>query len=1307
MCFKNKKYMSEKMTEPITKPYDTDVTLLYKWAGYYKVPLKLMIVRKRTEEDVNVTGTDELVFVSLSSLISDLVDKKYDLIRVYNEIVEQIPDMPVEDIVMSYYDAQKRILVTIKDEAIKKKTIAGFLEEINDFYSEFYPTAGDRKKFDGERDLNIYYDAWIGKITEAYNDEADKLNTIESVQGYLETLYEKPHLEVSPVAIKATTVAFKPTKNGKQVGIEDGYDIFNHSILSQYVPYIHYNGATEEEKFSKIFRGRSFDREPDYKLITVTGKKTRSLNTIFMKLWLGNLDGNEDTELHEATKESFKDVVYYLDSNFLKITSPVETKEEKIQDEKIAIERVQKALANLDLGKSIEIKVSGELDVYDVPFHDLSLVDMILTESLFNIYLYMEENKTPYSKKKRIDVHYKSLYQEEEEEEEKTSNLSAVSATLIPKMQEVDFPIEVLEDDGSVTKKMLPANTPYIHLNITKADSRKAISEFTLIFRLLMKHYKENYEEIEDLYLSFIPEIETLTVLEVEKEEEEETEEVKETKKKGMLQEKGRIYRLREKVPDLFISKYARRCQNHLLPIIINPDEEEEWKKRTFMYKGKVMERQIMKFPPDFYEQKQWNYVCPNDAAPFPGTKTNTMANKAKYECMPCCYKEDQMDPKADSEYNKCYKIHPKTKVQKQIRPGTIAKTDRILAPYGLGLLPQAVENLVRQYHDGKVEMLRYGVPRSVNSLIHCACIAIDDPNYMNKSEKKKEEYVTRIRQHILAITDPSLYKQELFDRTDEEIMDLLADGDVFLDPTLFFRGVEEIFRINIYTFVPPETIDIKDQGSIEVPRSKLFHARPSRTDRITVLIMKVKASEYDEFDYPQCELIIDKLEDNQMIRAFGTRMENECHEALMKVSRTITWLDDENILKAHENIYSALSYPSIIQYAAKSQFIDEYGKSRAITFTVQNKKGVEEDITMVTPPSQPENIPRTDVLSYCSHETAMDIFGQPSSATKNVKEEVVGLWFKIMDLKNGIYIPISTKPKLDLPAGPPNPIETSDVNVVERLHKLRKTLDFILQLIQWLFEIEKDINPEIIPSDFANSYFQYGTDDQEDTADYYDLSLVPRDLPPMKTVRNAIKYMNKLAPTLFSEENVILYSEEFFVRIFDSLKNYYNSTIGIPAEPKPVIERYYTEEKDFQQQDRVTIFMNENDYKIWLARSSIGQTQTYLVKSVLNFKYLLSKEPYMYQNTDGKIYIIQNVQGGDKMRALNVALTWKNERINLRNDAEPIDEIYVHVIYGISPSGNLVPIEDQSKGNPEFLRLLFYDIPGETGRYASMLEVL
>lgn len=1297
-------------------PYDNDVTLLYKWVEIFQVPIRLIVVRPRTARDTNITsGTVNYVFESLPSIVQRLYNDEETPASMYDIITGYKPSIKVDDIVMAYYDLLRR---QNPDDPDLYKIINQIYRAMNNSIVVDI--------FEGPDDLQKAYDSWITGVINELDIDLRRLNTIKDIQLRLAEVDQKPKIPFSPITINSTIMSFSPTINDRPVNAEDGIDIFNKAVVSRYVPFIRYNDKYGKALF-RVYTGGKIENEPNYSIITISSADATAKNAIYMTLWLGDPNNNNSVELHDAPRESFFTVVYHLDTNYLTIESPVGTDPKKglIHDEKIAYQRTQAALPNLVFGNGKEIKVRGEFNIWGMSFNETPFLDMVLLEPLMNVYLYVEENIKPFALKKRLDVHYRSIFTDMGEGKTGTdqayiANSASVSITLTQKSALIDEVVDVWDPiTKKITQEKLLTGVPYIHVNISQAESKEVVTDFIPIFQLLMRYYVDNQGPINEMYKNILPELDELGILLALRKRKITIQEptILELTKKPTTNRRinAKIKRLQEQAPDLFVLNYARRCQCPLQPIIIEPNEFDAWKNRRIG--ATQQERQIMPYPKD---NPRWNFVCPDDNNPYPGVKLNhDLPNRDKFPYIPCCFKKDQMTPGVNSHYrnyveNKASNKRIGAKAEKKI------STRKILVPDKVAFLPRAVENIVKRYSDKYTDMVRYGVIYSTNSLLHCVCIAIDHPTYLDQpTDELKELYVTRIRQHMIATVKPSLLKQEMFDYTDDEIINLFRDNSEFLDPSLFYRAVEETFNINIYVFAPPPpTGDETELGAMDVPRFKIFHARPLRLHRPTIVIIKTWGSESDALEYPQCELIVDYDKDNfQIIKLFGSTMTGVCHSTLQDTIKTMTWkVLPNNSFEVHSNIYYYIDHLTLFQAPAVSQFIDNNGKMRALTLNLGKGISGDQMITIATIPSQPENLPVTNDIQRINFTVALEIFGNPTGVTRDSNGHVDGLWFQILDIISGEYVPVipTTDSQFnDMPIGPPNPIISTGVSLTKRLSKLRRTLNIIVQLVRWLYELARS-KENIDPNTFANKFMVMDQAPVQDSSTYYNLNNVPRRLPNVESIQNAIQYMEPLAGTLFNQGRIVMYSPIFADRIIKMLRDYNNLRFGMPAEHIQFIENFYETESDFMDVPNSKIFLNEKDLTAWLLslKSSQNYSRYFNIRRKIEIAMGFSPDPYMYQDEDGKIYIIQNVVGGSKAKAISVAHTWYQFRVNIGSEPSPLEIVPIHMIYGISSASTLIPIEDNTAGSDTFLKLVYYGsqadkMSGKDGRFAAMLEIL
>jgi len=1295
-------------------PYDNDVTLLYKWAKIFQVPIRLIIVRPRTSRDIGMTnGTLTYIFESIPVIVERLISEGetpssiYDIITGYKSLIK------IEDIMMSYYD-QLRSTDPRPDMFIV----------INQLYKSM-DNMLTMNKFESQDDLQRSYDTWVTEIIKELDIDMRRLSTIIDIQLKLAEVDLQPKIPFSPIVINSSIMSFSPTIDGRPVSFDDGLDIFNKSVPSLYVPYIRYNDKYGQS-LSRVYTGGKIEQEPNYSITIIPSTDATSKNSIYMTLWLGDPFNDGSSQLHDAPRESFFTVLYHLDSNYLTIESPVGSDPKKglIKHEEIAYQRTQSALPTLNFGIGREIKVRGEFDIWGMAFDETPFLDMVLLEPIMNVYLYVEENIKPFALKKRLDVHYRSIFSDMGEgktgtEQAYIANSASVSVTLTQRTTSSDETISVIDPITKIiSQARLPAGVPYIHVNISQAESRIVVNDFIPIFRLLMRYYIDNQEPISNVYNSIIPELAALAPLIAQRQKRIINSEpsILELTRKTTVnrRENSRIRQLQEQAPSLFVLTYARHCQAPLQPIIIDPKEAEFWKQQVVGVN--MPERQIMPFPKD---NPQWNIVCPDDTNPYPGVKVNRdLPNKEEFPYVPCCFKNDKMSPGVKSHYrdyveNKPIRLTVGAKAEKKI------STRKILVPDKIAFLPRAVGDIVKRYSDQYIDMVRYGIIYSPNSLLHCVCVAIDDPTYLAQDDDDlKEKYVTRIRQHMLDTINPSLLKQELYDYSDDEIRNLFRDNSKFLDPSLVYRAVEETFNINIYVFSPPPpTGDETELGAMDIPRFKIFHARPLRLQRPTIVIVKNQGSESDALEYPQCELIVDYDKDNfEIMKVFGPEMTEVCHSALQETIKTLTWtVRPNNSFEIHSNIYYYIDHINLFQAPAISQFIDNNGKMRALTLNLGPNNGISgQFITIATIPSQPENLPVTNSIMRIRSDIATRMFGDPTAITKDVSGYVDGLWFRIMDIVQGEYVPIVPMIGFqDKVIGLPNPIVSTGISVTERLSRLRRTLNIIIQIIRWLYELARS-KQNIDPFGFADQFLVMDKADVIDSSTYYRLDNIHRRLPNVETIQEAIEILEQRAPTLFNNGRIVMYSPTFADRIVRMLSDYSNLRYGIESQQIEFLENFYINESDFDEVPNSKIFMNEKDLTAWTLslKSSQNYSRYFNIRTKVEIAMGFSPDPFMYETEDGKIYTIQNVVGGTKSKALAVANVWYQFKVNIGSEPTPLDTIPLHMIYGISSASTLIPIEDNTNGANVFLELIYYGsqsdkMGGKESRYGALLEIL
>ena len=1410
---KEKDLSSPKTDTPFKrKSYDTDVTFKLKAAGLYNTITRM----------IGIINGD---VISLHQLITD--GKFTTLENAYNLITEEYPSFLLEDIVMIWYDTSGSNEAKMRSYREIKSLYQTFGEtrypEIKDL-EEAYQTwldrydrvrISERAKLDTLMVIEKNFDGIPDK-------ELERSFKVENLTTSRMSLNLSPTLK-----LQSFESSKKPESLGRPVNPLDGIDIFNEAKVSKFVPYIQYNYKSEDQsdgrsdgrfdgraegrgskkergvqRWYKLYRGDKMDitdRKIPYEKIIPAGAAVTKPDTIYFTLWLG--DENK-VDFFNAPKDTFHEMVYDLTDNEITIRETTRS-DKQVQDNKIILERIQNAFPNLQTTLSEDEMFSGYFHMpLESQLDDTLLVYIILNSPLVNFYFYVDETIKPYALKKRFDFH-----------------LRADVTSEVPSATESGMRIGLA---GNLDVNMRKAPNIRTTNSFIEIFRRVLFLYQTSLAQPIYQDYINVFGD--DFYNSFpnniIRESGTLELnmmgKETESSQEPQTPRSRESHETQKMQTsrgrgKDRLADLQAKAPDLFISRYSKECMSKVQPIIIQPEAVESFKKESFMHKGTYTNREVIYFPRD---NPEWIFGCPGNEAPFPGVKVNKLErNKIKYPYIPCCYATKQTDLASNTDYARYYGGKETIDVsttksttksggvsttkssgvvttkssnkdlegkKEQGTPSSEAKsfltlstsepkgkTEKILPETRFGYLPLAVEALLRKYSapvEGKME--RFGVLRSPNSFLHCVLLAIQEEEYLGlKTTSEREVYVEKERSRIAKETKIDLYRQELYDQKEQDIAKSLADNKIFFDPAIWYRGVEETYGINVYTFTPPLSgvSDISNSGHLELPRHKIFHVRPLRADRPTVCILKNRGMESERLTYPQCELIVDRgiagTKSRFVDASFGSslfdeKMTNLCHQALMTTQEVVSWLNEAEIYP-RLNLYSVVDWFAILKNTSRFQFIDTYGKVRALLVPLGSQTSkTSELVTFVIPPSQPENLPRVEkVISLPEAESILTLspFSKPVAVALNIKREVTGFWYSALDVMYAFLVlvkPFRTEEKIRI--GPNNPLETSDYNYSERVHILQRTNNIIMQIVYHLYSLEFDLRQRrISPESFASDFFLIGNvSPSVDSSTVYDLKGIGHKFPQAANASQILReYYQSTKSNLFASEKDVsneksatvklyLYNKEFARKIVYHLGWYdtaLRSTAATVPRSEEVISNYFADASEFKQDSNTIIFLKEEEMKTWLDNLTSEEKRPLIHTKIDQQTNDVSKnmafmsEPYLFRNTTtDEFYLIQNVTGGIE-NALYLALQWRNTRVNQREvknrDIKPREEREIrdlgHLLYSISAGRELQISEDNRpkvdiKANLEednkevdgTLRILKYVLSSTNVRYGAMFPL-
>ncbi len=1264
----------------------------------------------------------------------------------------------------------------------------------------------------------------------------------------------------------------------ESIDIRDGFSFFNNLVLSENVPFVQYNAYENQadKSYYKIFRGKTVDTEPTYKNIMIPPEEKlekKDRNTILMKVWFHHPYETKPVPMHMAPPSAFVTVTMSLQNGTLNFDVPhkdlensldryiesLEDTGEKIDthgvntvSEWVILDAVYEAFPKgILFGNRIEEGVKAEIFIYNVDLDWASFAYDITFNPLMRRYLYIEEATHPQSLKNLLSssVRYAPYPIDEpdipiEIKRSKVITKRGLSATIRQEYTKLGAAYDLYDPKTNNTlREVLPSATPYILLNISRTANLKAINDFLSIFTHLLVIYNENRAEIIEFYETMMTVKEQRSLFPPPP--------ISEKSIEGKI-----LIELNDLLPELTKRGFARASQGVKKPQGIIESAISGWVRQTFNYNHVVYHKEVLPFPkPDPTEygtvvliayqnnqvmnlvqrqngELQWKrfseikgkvnnpeawIVCPNDASPFVGLKNKKMD---RYSYIPSCFNTPHTNLKVSGAKITTYQYHYLGFREKKSRTKAenILKGNKILKPGQKGFLPPEMVEIFKQYSNTAAEssFLRYGVPTSPNSLLHSVLLALEDPIYFEKKTfAAKEAYVRRVRRYIATRIYPGLLKQELYDRTLNEIWSILCDVDAFLDPSIFYRALEVVFKINIYVY--GYITENRESGKMVLPRNKIFHVQPYR-EWPTVLVLKNWGGAADIVQHPQSELIIEEIKGSKTVMVFDQEMGKINYDVLQQTEIVFMWKITQNgEMEVHQNIYSERTkryvqpdYDRMIRYRGRYQILDDYGKMRGLVFNYSS----DQRITMFFAPSQPVNLPLTtkeklmkcgdssqeedleeeEDFPRCTSEIATDVFGDPKSITKNPGNMVTGLWFG-HDIT--VYVPIiPTEEYADLPQGDSNPFEAEFDESILRLDKMKKDVNYLQQIVWWLYLVyrhpeylessdlqsseseeseesegsEKPLEPGSSDSlepdslkpgsseslepedlrtltDFVETYITFDTTFTGDSAFYYNLKGINRTFPDVDTIEDAIASLELQEQTyllgfdesarslgqLFRDGKIVFYNrtptedgEGFGDKMILWLRQKVQLAVGMEKNrSRPTgIENYYASSRDFQQQTFVSVFVGKVEVKKWLDSITTNAQMHQIHQKGITATLALSTEPFIFKDSnDNKIYHIQNVLGGSKMRALNVGRMWQTQKRNGGWLTPPTTSEYPHIIYGNTIDGLMVlennlnlrsrvrfqdipVILGTQRKSTEYLRLLQYNIRG-TPRYAAMLELL
>jgi hypothetical protein len=966
-------------------------------------------------------------------------------------------------------------------------------------------------------------------------------------------------------------------------------------------------------------------------------------------------------------------------------------------------------LPELQLDQLTETKVRGRYTIYDFTFDEYLLADLIISDNLFRSFLYINENSIPLTLRNKFIIHHKEYLLTQNYEvtpiQEQNLRFSAFKATL--SKDSLSVPREVRIGDRTV---VYPENTELVHVSLS-AYSRELAEAAVNILNRLFGAYSERAAERKAIYdrYGLAPEV-PLEVSRIKKD----------IKVRGGL--------LAREFPQLFPPGYSRSCPN--FPTIApGPNTYPPDISPTITSNGLHIPRPILTLP----NLENAHFVCPKDNLPYPGlADISKLANKYGYPYMyaPCCYASNR-DDETDAILRRGLTVAPPPKKSKGAHRIT---TDRVLNSGQVAQLTEVVATYLSSvYKPDKDKYARIGLPNSINSLIHAYLSAIRYPEYMDaNTDFDKEVIVSRLRARWAQTVNPSLLSQELYDITDEERREILADDTHYFDSQFFYRMLEvldgdlqpvESTQMMVFIFAL-NTVKIKDSkqliSQIEVARYQNLPIR-QKYDVPCILILKHGGEEGDNRSHPQYELIMYETKEGRDT-IFPRSLTNQIYNAMLESNQVLSWNIIEEDLLARSNVYSLLHVTSYIPLPVTGQYIDIAGKARGFTFRVSREdkrrlkiKATGNSLTIITNPQQPLNISQLSGLPPNNNmELVKGLLGSPIAYSLE-EGRVNGWWYSIADIRFGIFVPLDKeldKEEEGIIQGPLTPVIQPDGNISNTIASLNYQVQIVLQLVMWVFMLSKrSVNS------FLRRYVQVNEE-----VESYDISSLSRWLPQVNSHRNAIRYITANTSRLIQDRKFQVPSNYYLESLRYYLSQYREHN---PQDTDKIPEKlagYYYTASQIERSNFSTVLLGTREWVLWLRDQRFIDTPTW--KTKISPADRVITYPFVYFD-DGlnSTFLVQNVENGDINRVWTVLVFWNAEKNNVGYNAEIypdlIDQMKTvlspYTILDIGASGNLFiapqEIQDLHGGSRNISQskalILRYVISRQDYRYAAIMKIL
>jgi hypothetical protein len=829
----------------------------------------------------------------------------------------------------------------------------------------------------------------------------------------------------------------------------------------------------------------------------------------------------------------------------------------KITEDEIAV-----SIDKIRCKSEYNIKSTGDVK----KINKYVLLDLIFNDKDFSKYLCVNEFEKA-SKDKTVVFAYFSKPGEQNIEEKRCPGKSIIITPYL--------------DIYSGTEKFI--------VTIKEANNPENYKYIFTVMGFLFKKYLEKLDGIVKYYRNYIPKFAQV---------------------KKNLKKKKKI-KLSEIDNVLYDTKYnfSRTCQKNKSPTI-TLERPEEFDQSESRYSNG-----ILRFP-DFEIDsiKPRYYKCEKEKYKSVGLVKVGGENAPDHPTswLPCCFKKDQTEKGALKTYLdngvESLKDFVSKRKTKQIR---ISETDKFATKELKKFDSKINIDILKALTGTDNSFLRMGVFKGEidpNSLLHCVCEEFDKKYQELATWEQKQNYVYAKRINYSSPELIGLCKQQLFDKSDQDIRDALEDNKIYFDPSLFLNFLQNEYEINIFMFE-------KKGNTLEMvsPRNKNGYYY-SLYDTSMLIYLNYGSLSFKNIPFPQCEVI----------SSWDGKSESVNMSTKDIDKKFLININNDIILKNKKvEFYQKFR---VKERYFKSQNLDNSGKTRIIEFSYQNYKGV-----VMTSPLEPLNLPTQKDIKI--KNVTLDL---AERFLKEIFEENLDFTY-CLDNGNIKRVKVSKGGlTLEIPVQSERNISGRSVCMSEKVPSKKSTL--------LKFERTRKLS-FIVKNYFLWLYSKYGEQlSVEDFSKNY--TIIDKNFDYSLVIDNRFS----LKSPILKGEKLLIDSIETRKRLEYCLKIHmvtHKRALELYKYREFIVD-YYQNKNDFTKNSTEIIIEGDKSFKNIATKHDYNYTMYRKVRPE-------SKKPYFFKNnqiSDKDMYLCENTR--DLNFALYKGQKWKKDRINPQ---EPISE--------------------------------------------------